>query len=60
MKANIRLISGREQSTREFEFEEQSQLDDYLKNLHSGDPNGWIVFSIEGEEVDSWLSKMGC
>lgn len=53
MKANIRLISGREQTTKEFEFEEQSQLDDYLKNLHSIEPKGWIVFSIEGEEVDS-------
>lgn len=53
MKAYIKLISGRNQSHREFEFDDRKDLDQYLKELHWTDPKGWIVFSIEGEEIDS-------
>lgn len=51
MKALIRLISGRNQSNREFYFETKDELDLYLQQLYSTDPKGWIVFTIEEDNI---------
>ena len=53
MRAFIKLISGRNHSHREFQFEDKKDLEQYLKELHWADPKGWIVFTIEGEEIDT-------
>lgn len=51
MKANIRIINGRNQSNKEYAFIDKADLDSYLINLHNIDRGTWIVFSIEGVEI---------
>ena len=51
MKALIKLISGRNQSNKEFSFETKEELDLYLTQLHSVDPRGWVVFTIEDDAI---------
>ncbi len=51
MKANIRLISGKSDTSRDFVFETIEELESHLKCLHQGDPQGWIVYSIEEEDT---------
>lgn len=51
MKALIKLISGRYQSNKEFSFQTKKELDLYLTQLHSVDPQGWIIFTIEDDAV---------
>ncbi len=60
MKANIRLISGKSDTSRELIFENIEELESHLKYLHQGDPQGWIIYSIEEEDTNWWFHKMDC
>ena len=51
MKANITLVNGRNFSKRIFEFSDPKKLSYHLAELHRVEPNGWIFYSIEDEEV---------
>lgn len=58
MKAHIKLFSGRHQSSREFIYDNPLELIEYLKQLHSVEPNGWIAYSIEEDKIVERDSEM--